>query len=43
MHWGVRSRTEPFANIIEELVAGLRARGFCFATLPPEGVPGGRA
>jgi peptidoglycan/xylan/chitin deacetylase (PgdA/CDA1 family) len=38
MHWGVRSRREPFAGIFEELVTGLLARGFCFETLPPEGI-----
>lgn len=37
MHWGVRSRREPFAGILEPLIAGLQERGFCFATLPPEG------
>jgi peptidoglycan/xylan/chitin deacetylase (PgdA/CDA1 family) len=38
MHWGVRSRREPFAAVLEELLAGLLARGFCFETLPPGGV-----
>ena len=38
MHWGVRSRREPFAGIFEELVTGLVARGFCFETLPPGGI-----
>jgi len=37
MHWGVRSRREPFGLIFEPLVKGLLDRGFCFATLPPEG------
>jgi peptidoglycan/xylan/chitin deacetylase (PgdA/CDA1 family) len=37
MHWGVRSRTEPFALILDELIAGLQSRGFAFATLPPAG------
>jgi len=37
MHWGVRSRREPFAGILEPLIAGLQERGFCFATLPAEG------
>ncbi|RAI58474.1 polysaccharide deacetylase family protein [Roseicella frigidaeris] len=42
MHWGVRSRREPFAQVLEEVIAGLQARGFCFALLPPEGIaPGG--
>lgn len=38
MHWGVRSRREPFAGILDELLAGLLARGLCFETLPAEGV-----
>ncbi|RKK04208.1 polysaccharide deacetylase family protein [Pseudoroseomonas wenyumeiae] len=38
MHWGVRSRREPFGLIFEDLIAGLQARGFCFATLPASGV-----
>ncbi|WP_260987361.1 polysaccharide deacetylase family protein [Roseomonas gilardii] len=37
MHWGVRSREEPFAGVLEALVTGLKERGFCFATLPAEG------
>jgi peptidoglycan/xylan/chitin deacetylase (PgdA/CDA1 family) len=37
MHWGVRSRKEPYANVFEEVVAGLQARGFCFAPLTAEG------
>jgi peptidoglycan/xylan/chitin deacetylase (PgdA/CDA1 family) len=40
MHWGVRSRREPFALVLEEVILGLKARGFCFAPLPPEGVSG---
>jgi peptidoglycan/xylan/chitin deacetylase (PgdA/CDA1 family) len=43
MHWGVRSRREPFAAILEPLVEGLIARGLCFETLPPEGIAGGIA
>jgi peptidoglycan/xylan/chitin deacetylase (PgdA/CDA1 family) len=39
MHWGVRSRREPFAGILEPLVTGLIDRGFCFEPLPPEGIP----
>ncbi|WP_240790955.1 polysaccharide deacetylase family protein [Roseomonas sp. AR75] len=39
MHWGVRSRREPFADILEPLITGLIDRGFCFETLPPEGIP----
>jgi peptidoglycan/xylan/chitin deacetylase (PgdA/CDA1 family) len=38
MHWGVRSRREPFAGILEELVTGLLARGLCFEVLPAQGV-----
>jgi peptidoglycan/xylan/chitin deacetylase (PgdA/CDA1 family) len=38
MHWGVRSRREPFGLIFEDLLTGLQARGFCFATLPPGGI-----
>lgn len=38
MHWGVRSRREPFAGILDDLLAGLLARGFCFELLPEEGV-----
>jgi peptidoglycan/xylan/chitin deacetylase (PgdA/CDA1 family) len=38
MHWGVRIRREPFAGILDELLAGLIARGFCFETLPAGGV-----
>lgn len=38
MHWGVRSRTEPFARILPALLDALLARGFCFDLLPPEGV-----
>jgi len=38
MHWGVRSRREPFAGIFDELIGGLQARGFCFAPLPTPGV-----
>lgn len=38
LHWGVRSRREPFAEVLDDVIAGLQARGFAFATLPPEGV-----
>jgi peptidoglycan/xylan/chitin deacetylase (PgdA/CDA1 family) len=37
MHWGVRSRREPFAGVFAPLLEGLLARGFRFETLPPEG------
>lgn len=38
MHWGVRSRREPFGLVFEDLLTGLLARGFCFAPLPPQGI-----
>lgn len=38
MHWGVRSRREPFGLIFDQLLTGLLERGFCFAPLPPEGI-----
>ncbi len=38
MHWGVRSRREPFAAVLDDLLAGLLAKGFCFETLPAEGI-----
>lgn len=37
MHWGVRSRRDPFANVLEEVIEALQARGFCFAPLPAQG------
>ncbi len=37
MHWGIRSRRDPYANVFEEVVTGLQARGFCFAPLPEGG------
>ena len=37
MHWGVRSRKEPYANVLEDVLAGLQARGFCFGQLTAEG------
>jgi peptidoglycan/xylan/chitin deacetylase (PgdA/CDA1 family) len=33
MHLGIRSRREPFAPMLDPLLAGLKARGFCFETL----------
>jgi len=33
-HLGIRSRRDPFAPALESLIVGLKARGFCFATLP---------
>ncbi len=38
MHWGVRSRREPFGEVFDRLLSGLRARGFCFAPLPEGGI-----
>ncbi len=38
LHWGVRSRREPFAQVLEEVITGLLARGLCFAPLPEAGV-----
>ena len=38
MHWGVRSRTEPFAEVFAPLIEGLQAKGFCFSLLPDKGV-----
>ena len=37
LHWGIRSRREPFAEVLDEVIGGLQARGLCFATLPAEG------
>ena len=37
MHWGVRSRRDPYAQVLDEVISGLQARGFCFAPLPPQG------
>jgi peptidoglycan/xylan/chitin deacetylase (PgdA/CDA1 family) len=34
MHLGIWSRKEPLAPILDELLAGLTARGYCFATVP---------
>jgi peptidoglycan/xylan/chitin deacetylase (PgdA/CDA1 family) len=41
MHWGVRSRHEPFGLVFEQLIEGLQARGFCFAILPAQGFGNG--
>ena len=38
MHWGVRSRKEPFGQVFEALLEGLLQKGFCFATLPERGI-----
>lgn len=34
MHLGIQSRQDPFAPMLDPLLAGLKERGFCFATLP---------
>lgn len=39
LHWGVRSRATPFAEVLEEVIAGVQARGLCFAPLPASGIP----
>ena len=39
MHWGIRSRREKFAAVLEPLIVGLKERGFCFATLAERGAP----
>ena len=33
MHTGIWSRKDPFAPMLDTLLAGLKSRGFCFATL----------
>jgi peptidoglycan/xylan/chitin deacetylase (PgdA/CDA1 family) len=33
MHLGIRSRKDPFAPMLDPLLAELKQRGFCFATL----------
>jgi len=33
MHLGIRSRKQPLAESLPDLIDGLRGRGFCFATL----------
>jgi peptidoglycan/xylan/chitin deacetylase (PgdA/CDA1 family) len=43
MHLGIRSRRPPLAAVFRPLLAGLKARGFCFATLKPESPIAGRA
>ncbi|MFN0302026.1 MAG: polysaccharide deacetylase family protein [Burkholderiales bacterium] len=39
MHTGIWSRKDPFAPMLDPLLAGLKARGFCFATLPVKNEP----
>lgn len=38
LHWGVRSRRDPFAEVLEEVIGGLQARGFGFDVLPEKGI-----
>ncbi len=38
-HLGIWSRKDPFAPMLEPLIAGLRERGFCFATLNESPAP----
>ena len=33
MHLGIRSRTDPFWPMLDPLLAGLKKKGFCFATI----------
>jgi peptidoglycan/xylan/chitin deacetylase (PgdA/CDA1 family) len=33
MHLGIRDRRVPFAEVFEPLIAGLKAKGLCFATI----------
>jgi peptidoglycan/xylan/chitin deacetylase (PgdA/CDA1 family) len=37
MHTGIWSRKDPFAPMLDPLIAGLKAKGFCFATLAAKG------
>ena len=34
LHLGIQSRKEPLAPILDPLLAGLKEKGFCFATIP---------
>jgi len=38
LHWGVRSRRDPFARVLDQVLDGLLARGLRFAVLPPTGI-----
>ena len=42
MHTGIWSRSDPFAPMLDPLLAGLKARGFCFATLADQSQSGSR-
>jgi peptidoglycan/xylan/chitin deacetylase (PgdA/CDA1 family) len=41
-HLGIWSRHDPYAPMLDPLIAGLKARGLCFATIPERqaGAPG---
>ena len=39
MHLGIRSRKDPFWPMLDPLIAGLKQKGFCFATIPERGPP----
>jgi peptidoglycan/xylan/chitin deacetylase (PgdA/CDA1 family) len=40
MHTGIRSRKDPFAPMLDPLIAGLKARGMCFGLVPDSGYQG---
>jgi peptidoglycan/xylan/chitin deacetylase (PgdA/CDA1 family) len=42
MHTGIWSRSDPFAPMLDPLLGGLKARGFCFATLADQSRSGSR-
>lgn len=33
MHLGIRSRQDPFVNVFQPLIQGLKAKGFCFSRI----------
>lgn len=37
MHTGIRSRKDPFAPMLDPLIAGLKQRGLCFGLVPDAG------
>ncbi|HEY4371244.1 MAG TPA: polysaccharide deacetylase family protein [Burkholderiales bacterium] len=37
MHTGIRSRKDPFAPMLDPLIAGLKKRGLCFGLVPDTG------
>jgi peptidoglycan/xylan/chitin deacetylase (PgdA/CDA1 family) len=39
MHTGIRSRQDPFAPMLDPLIAGLKKRGLCFGLIEPGGAP----